>query len=300
MIELRHLRYFIAVAEERNFNRAAERVHIDQTPLARTVRDLEAQLGVVLLERAPRQLRLTPAGHALLRHARGLFTRIDRVQRVVRARDAARPTSLHVGIAEGLAQPRLAACLAAWRDASSGPALHLREMPAAELVQALRQEELDAAFSLGLPRLAGVVQRPLWRHAARALLPREHVLAVRRELSLGELLAFPLIGVMPGRLPGWHRQLEMILRQHVGRPVIAGEAASLSGYLTAVAAGQGVGLADEGFLRMLHRPDLVAVPLLEDVHFVTCLLHKQRPLRDGEGRQRLLTHALSWADGEGG
>jgi DNA-binding transcriptional LysR family regulator len=61
MIELRHLRYFIVVAEELNFRRAAERVHIDQTPLSRTIRDLEEQLGVQLFVRAPRKLHLTPA-----------------------------------------------------------------------------------------------------------------------------------------------------------------------------------------------------------------------------------------------
>lgn len=74
MIELRHLRYFIAVAEELNFRRAAERVHVDQTPLSRTVRDLEEQLGVTLLARAPRRLKLTPAGSKLLEHARMLIS----------------------------------------------------------------------------------------------------------------------------------------------------------------------------------------------------------------------------------
>jgi len=66
MIELRHLRYFIAVAEELNFRRAAERIHIDQTPLSRTIRDLEERLGVTLFVRAPRRLQLTPAGVKLL------------------------------------------------------------------------------------------------------------------------------------------------------------------------------------------------------------------------------------------
>ncbi len=70
MIELRHFRYFIAVAEDLNFRRAAERVHINQTPLSRTIRDLENQLGVQLLVRAPRKLHLTPPGLRLLEEAR--------------------------------------------------------------------------------------------------------------------------------------------------------------------------------------------------------------------------------------
>ena len=76
MIALRHLRYFVAVAEELNFRRAAERVHIDQIPLSRTIRDLEDRLGLQLFVRAPRKLPLTPAGLRLLIEARKVFIRI--------------------------------------------------------------------------------------------------------------------------------------------------------------------------------------------------------------------------------
>ena len=88
MIELRHLRYFIAVAEELNFTRAAERVHIDQTPLSRAVRELEDELGVQLFVRKPRRLVLTPAGARLLEEARKLFIRFERTKRAVRQTNA--------------------------------------------------------------------------------------------------------------------------------------------------------------------------------------------------------------------
>ena len=84
MIELRHLRYFIAVAEELSFRRASERIHIDPTPLSRTIRDLEDQLGVLLFIRMPRQLRLTPAGTCLLKEAHKLLNRLERTRRIVR------------------------------------------------------------------------------------------------------------------------------------------------------------------------------------------------------------------------
>lgn len=295
MIELRHLRYFIAVAEERCFHRAAERIHIDQTPLARTVRDLEDQLGVALVERTPRRLRLTPAGSELLGHARRLFTRIERVQRAVRARDARHREPIRVGVADGLAQPRMSACINRWRVICPETPIELRELPVAELARALRLEELDAGFSFGLPRAEGIVQQPVWSYPVRALLPRAHVLARRRELSLGELLAFPVVGCHPDHLPGLQRQMEAIHRHHAPALTrVAGEASTLGGYVTRVAAGLGVGVADAGHLQMLQRADLAVVPLLEDLRFVTYLLHKQRPLRASEARHRFIAHAASF------
>ena len=116
MIELRHLRYFIAVAEELNFRRAAERVHIDQTPLSCTIRALEDRLGVQLFVRAPRKLHLTPAGLRLLKEARKVFIRIERAHRAVRETDARFCAPLRIGVADGIAQPRLSECLVRWRE----------------------------------------------------------------------------------------------------------------------------------------------------------------------------------------
>lgn len=294
MIELRHLRCFIAVAEERNFHRAAERIHIDQTPLARTVRDLEEQLGVVLVERAPRRLRLTPAGTELLGHARHLFTRIERVLRAVRARDARHREPIRIGVADGLAQPHVSACLSDWCTTSPETPVELCELSAGELAMALRQEELDAGFGFGLPQAQGIVQQAVWSYPACALLPRTHALARRREVSLGELLAFPVVGCHPEHLPGLRLQMETIHRRHRAPLTMAGEASTLVGYVTRVAAGLGVGIADAGHLRLLRHADVAVVPLLEDLHFVTYLLHKQRPLRSFGPRQRFIAHAASF------
>lgn len=119
LIELRHLRYFIAVAEELNFRSAADRIHIDQTPLARTVRDLEDRLGLPLLIRGPRKLTLTPAGLRLLKEARKVFVRMERLQRAVRATDARLQTPLRIGVADGIAQPNSLNAWSAVRAVSS-------------------------------------------------------------------------------------------------------------------------------------------------------------------------------------
>lgn len=290
MIELRHLRYFIAVAEELNFRRAAERIHIDQTPLSRTVRDLEDQLGVKLFMRAPRNLRLTPAGLRLLTEARELLVQIERAQRAVRETDARFRAPLRIGVADGLAQPKLSHCLVGWRDVAPEIPLELAEMRAPELAEALRREELDAGFSFGLPENEAIVQEPAWSYAAMALLPRGHELASRHEIGLEELFAFPLVSYHPARHPGLLQQVLAMIQRHAAAPTIIGEACTLNGYVTRIATGMGVGVGDAGHVATLSRSDIVALPLREDERILTYLLHKRQRFGAAAALQRFIAH----------
>jgi DNA-binding transcriptional LysR family regulator len=291
MIELRHLRYFIAVAEELNFRKAAERVHIDQTPLSRAIRDLEERLGVTLFVRAPRKLQLTPAGAKLLEHARKLFIRLERTKRVVRETDARHREPLHIGVDDSTVQPKLAECLTRWRELVPDIPLELTEMRTNELLAALRSEEVDAVFSFGLPDDEAIARQPAWMSPVVALLPLTHELACREAVSLAELLSFSAIACNAAYHPGLCQQMEAIFRQYSVAPTIVGEARTLTGYLTRVAAGQGVGVADADHMRALRRTDVVVVPLAESVHFTTYVLHKQQRNGLPESLQRFLTHA---------
>lgn len=291
MIELRHLRYFVAVAEELNFRRAAERVHIDQTPLSRAIRDLEDKLAVVLFVRSPRALRLTPAGAKLLDEARKLFIRLQRIKRVVRETDARYRTPLRIGVADGIAQPKLSECFIRWRALAPDIPLEFTEMCAVDLLVALRREEVDVGFSFGVPDDEAIAQEAAWTYPLVALLPPEHELATRDVLSVSELLAFPMIACHFGRLPGLRQQMDAVRRQYAAKPVIAGEARTLAGYVTRVAAGLGVGVADAGHMTTLCRTDVVVVPLAEDIHITTCVLHKHPHCGLPDVLQRFLAHA---------
>lgn len=293
MIELRHLRYFIVVAEELNFRRAAERVHIDQTPLSRTIRDLEDQLGVQLFVRAPRKLHLTPAGLRLLKEARKVFIRIERAHRAVRETDARFRAPLRIGVADGIAQPKLAQCLVSWRKVAPEIPLELTEMRALELAEALQREELDAGLSFGVPDDDAIAQQSAWSYPAMALLPLGHELASRRELTLAELFSFPLLSCHADRLPGLLEQIRTIVQRHTTTPTFAGEAGTLSGYFTRVAAGMGVGVADAGHVAMLCRSDVVTIPLHEDERITTFVLHKHQRFGLPNGLQRFVAHAKS-------
>jgi len=291
MIELRHLRQFIAVAEELNFRRAAERIHIDQTPLSRTIRDLEDQLGVQLFLRAPRKLRLTPAGLRLLQEARKVLIRMERTKRVVRDTDARSRAPLRIGLADGVSQQKLSSCLVSWREAAPAIQLEVTEMRAPELGQALQREELDAGFSFGLPNDNGIAQHPAWSYAAMALLPLGHELASRPEIDLAELLAFPLLFYNATRLPGLREQMRAMFERHMATPTITGEACTLNGYVTRVAAGMGVGLVDAGHVAMLPRTDVVALPLRQDERITTYVLHKVQRFGSYDPIQRFIAHA---------
>lgn len=285
------MRYFVAVAEELSFARAAERVHIDQTPLSRTIRDLEEQLGVQLFVRAPRKLHLTPAGMCMLKETRKVFIRIERAYRAVRETDGRFRAPLRIGVADGIAQPKLSECLVRWREVAPEIPLELVEMRSLELSDALQREELDAGFSFGVPNVDAIVQQPAWSYAVMALLPVGHELTVQSALHISELLAFPLLSCHAGRQPGLLHQMRAIVQRYTSTPTFAGEAGTLSGYVTRVAAGMGVGLADAGHVARLCRNDVVTKQLHEDERITTFVLHKHQRFALPDALQRFIAHA---------
>ncbi len=123
-MELRHLRYFIALAEELNFTQAAERSHIEQPPLSRAIKELEEELGVLLFERNRRGTKLTAAGTAFLQDTRRLFSILEQARENVRAVAAGMRGSLRIAVSDGALDPRLSAFLAQCR--AEEPELEVR------------------------------------------------------------------------------------------------------------------------------------------------------------------------------
>jgi DNA-binding transcriptional LysR family regulator len=298
MIELRHLRYFTAVAEELNFTRAAERVHIDPTPLARTVRDLEERLGVSLFIRTPRRLLLTPAGACLVEEARAVLGRVRLLENTLRSTDACFHAPLRIGVADGIAQRRLSECFATWSQRDPAIPLDLVELRATELAAALRREELDAGFTFGLPDDETLAQEPVWDYPVQAILPAAHALAGLPSVPIDELLNYALVSCDPQRHPGLWQQMRSIVQRYTLRPTLAGEAHTLAGYVTRVAARIGVGLADSGHIETLGRTDIVVVPLSQQEHIVTYVAYKQRRGGLPDTLQDFIDHAKTVQVGE--
>ena len=134
LMNLRHLRCFIAVGEELHFGRAARRLHVEQSPLSRTIRQLEADLGVTLLERMPRGVCLTPAGRVFLEEARRVLLTLEQARTKVRAVAAGRQGTLRIALTGCVGQVRLPALLALCREEAPEVGIRLFEAPLPQVV----------------------------------------------------------------------------------------------------------------------------------------------------------------------
>lgn len=186
-MELRQLSYFVTVAEELHFGRAAVRLHIVQSAVSQQIRRLE--LGTELFDRSPRHVRLTGAGERLLPEARAVLTAADR------ARAAVAPVvGLRLGTSTGLGE-HLDRVLAAFAEREPDVQVELVSLPAEERLARVADGRLDAAFVRGAPpqeRPPGVRVLPLWPDPLMAALPAGHSLAARDEVALDELAGLPL------------------------------------------------------------------------------------------------------------
>jgi DNA-binding transcriptional LysR family regulator len=187
-MELRHLRYFRAVAEELHFGRAAERLHIAQPPLSQQIRQLERELGVTLLVRSTRRVELTPAGSAYLNRAVAILDAVDdateQAQRIAEGVEGRLAIGC-VGSATYSLLPRLVRAL---RERLPGVEVSIRgEMLAPAQVSALLASEIDLALLRPPVEQSGVLLETVRRDRLLAALPEGHPLALRDELGIADL-----------------------------------------------------------------------------------------------------------------
>src|SRR3954468_24714141 len=145
-MELRHLRYFVAVAEELSFRRAAERLHLAQPPLSVQIKALEGELGTQLLTRSTRSVKLTAAGRVFLDEARMVLLAADRAEQRVRKAEHGLVGTLRIGVLAPAATSRLAQILRTYRQKFPGVQFSLHELTSVEQLQRLRTDELDVGL----------------------------------------------------------------------------------------------------------------------------------------------------------
>jgi DNA-binding transcriptional LysR family regulator len=198
-MELRQLEYFIAVAEEANFTRAAERVHISQSGVSAQIRQLEHELGATLINRSGRTSTLTTAGAAALIHARAALTSVDSVRKAVDEVTGLIRGRITVGMITGCTITPLFDALAAFHLTHPGVRINLYEDNSDQLIESVRTSSTDLALvgASGAPPI-GLDALPIISERLVAAVPMDHPLARRRRASLAEVSAFPIVCLPQG------------------------------------------------------------------------------------------------------
>lgn len=190
-MELHQVRYFVSVAEELHFGRAAERLHVVQPTVSQQVRRLEREFGLDLFDRTTRTVTLTAPGRAFLPHARAILQTVCAATEAMAALRAEQESTLRLGTNVGLGT-RLGALLTALAERAPQLMVELVSVPTATRLQQVREGELDAAFIRGVAHSPDLELLPLWRDVLVAALPARHPLAAQREVALTDLPDLPL------------------------------------------------------------------------------------------------------------
>lgn len=250
IMDLRLLRYFLAVAGERNFTRAAERLHIAQPPLSRAIQQLEDEIGAPLFDRTARPLSLTPLGQLVREQAQQILGRMEDMQVMVKAAAAAERRRFAIGFVASTIYARLPELIRAFRKEVPNVELVMVESTTLDQIAALKEGRIDVGFGrirFDDPAVRRIVLR---NEQLIAAFPVDHPLA-RGEgpISLRELADEPQIIYPRSPRPSYADQVISMFRDHAIEPRIVHEARELQIAIGLVAAEEGIAIVPESVRR---------------------------------------------------
>jgi LysR family transcriptional regulator, benzoate and cis,cis-muconate-responsive activator of ben and cat genes len=273
-MELRHMRYFVAVADEQSFTRAAERLHISQPPLSRQIQDLEEELGAPLFERGSRPLKLTEPGRFFYSHATRLLEQAAQATRATR-RVARMERRLVIGFVASTMYGALPRLVRLFRAALPQVEIALEEMQTLDQIEALKSGRIDVGF--GRIRLddASIKREVLREERLVAAIPMEHTLAIPgKPLILAALESFDILVYPRKPRPSYADQVLSLFRDQGLQPATVHEVQEIQTALGLVAAGMGICVVPEGVSRL--RPDEVVYRALSDPQAVSPIIMSTR------------------------
>jgi DNA-binding transcriptional LysR family regulator len=242
-MELRHLRYFITVAEELNFTRAADRLHIAQPPLSQQISDLEAELEVKLFDRSKRPLQLTKAGQEFLKEARIILSQVEQATRLAQRANRGEVGRLVVGFNSSATQSVLPNILACFRERYPNVELVLREIDSFNQIQSLFNHQIDCGFlhtqNLDSRNLSCL---SVFSEPVVVALPIDHRLAQNFLIPLQELAEEFFILPPEHMRQGFYGQVITLCQQAGFTPKVVQEVVWLQTVLGLVAGGVGVAI----------------------------------------------------------
>lgn len=279
-MRIRHLRYFLVVAEELSFSRAAARVHIEPSPLSRAIKELESGLGVSLFQRTKTGMRLTWAGEVFQDEARRILSLVEDAQSRVRAAEKGYRGRLRIGLTDSLAQPYLTKLLARCREEEPLTEVKIVEMTVHEMVKALEHDQIDAGFTVHTELSAGLVKEVVWTDRPIIAIPRNHPLLSLEKIPLQEVARHTLILCHPVLCSGGYDVIHRwFYEATLPFPKTAEYVSGHEPMVMLVAAGYGIGIGLASQITLYSHPDVIVRPVTDDVPstatFIT-LLDKPR------------------------
>lgn len=244
------MRYFVGVAETENVSRAALKLHISQPALSRQVRDLEEEVGLALLQRLGKSVRLTEAGRVFLHEARAVLARTDAALRNVRSAEEQRQIELHVGYSSWGIDRLFHIILQTYQCAMPNVRVRLHDSKPEQNTDALLTGKLELAFIFVPPKrgaLRGLRFIELSREHARLAVSPKHPFARQRAVQIEDAAREPFVVLVPEEFPDYHFFIDEVFASTKTKPRIAAERDSVAGLIAAVEAGVGVGLAGDRF-----------------------------------------------------
>ena len=270
-MELRHLRYFVTVAELRNFTRAATRLRVAQPALSRQIRDLEDELGAPLFERNPRGVRLTEAGAVFLPEAKAVLQRAGEAVQAVRAVARGERGEIHVGYAPTPTVELLPCALHAFQNLAPGVRVTLHDLSTEEMLRGLHDGKLDLCLMVrpAARALRGLKFELLREYPMQVAVPRTHPFAKLKRVTREQLVREPLVAYARADYPEYHAMLDDLFQATGQIYRVAAEQDSASALLASVESGRGLAVVPASMsllaggrvrLRPLHPPpDALAV-----------------------------------------
>jgi DNA-binding transcriptional LysR family regulator len=262
-MELRHLRYFVAVAEELNFRRAAERLHVTRPALSKQIKDLEAQAGVRLLERDTVRVSLTDAGAIFLAASRNILADVGRAIELARGAQDGRQGQLRIGSAGQIASGFLPEALKAFGDEFPGVEVSFVEMTPVEQLAALADDGIHLAFAYGRDagRTPGLSSMLLVTSRFGVAVSKRHPFARRPSLRLADLAGAAMLCVGEASASPHRREIRRIHGEEGAVPGTIRQIPGFESLLTMIAADQGLSLLPE-LLDLRQSHGIITVPLL--------------------------------------
>ncbi|ULH06445.1 LysR family transcriptional regulator [Alcaligenes faecalis] len=265
-MNIKHLQYFVVLAEEQHYQRAAERLKVDQSPLSRAIKALEAELRVKLFDRTSRGTRITPVGVAFLDDAKRILGAVEQGWRTLQNTSVySEPLRLVLSDTTiGLANLRLSRWLTRLRESLTDVDLRLVELSYGDALRDVRSGIADVAIvQSGHGNGTDLKTLTLWHDPLVAVLPREHELAREEELRLQDFLRYPLIDCSPNSEAASSAVIHDYLAQQ-GADILSGEyACTVLGMVTLVASGFGLGFASSHQMEILSHPEVITRPFVD-------------------------------------